>query len=160
MKPFPNKLLQVFVPYKGYFQPENESAFYDRNNIVNIVTSFLLSLGEPYENYFMDIDKLQYWNELTLEKTTEFVLSFLTEGVGGGAGTFLGDLDISREFLDNLLCWLGKPQCILGNWKRNSPHSGGSGFMLFKPGKYYVHDEGFILIAKNKIGLLFFFGED
>jgi hypothetical protein len=141
-----------------HFQFEDSYLSHEGYDITDVAKSFLLSLGEPYKIHLNGIDDLQYWEKLTLETTTNFVLSFLTKGVGGGSCT-LDDPESSEEFWNNLMKWIGKPQCIISNWKRNSPYSGGSGFRLFK-GKNYVHDEGFIIISRDKIGMLFFFGED
>jgi hypothetical protein len=141
-----------------YLQFQDTYLFHERSDIVDMTRSFLLSLGEPYEKYLKGINSLQHWEKLTFEKVAEFAISFLTKGVGGGSSTF-DDLKTANEFWNDLICWIGEPRYIFGNWKKSSPYSGGEGFGLFK-GKSHVHDEGFILISEDKIALLFFFGED
>ncbi len=141
-----------------YIQLKDTFFFDERSDIIDVAKSFILSLGEPYEKYLEGIDNLQYWENLTLERVAEFAVSFLSKGVGGGSSTF-DDLKTANEFWNEFVSWIGEPRYIFGNWKKNSPSSGGEGFSLFK-GKSHVHDEGFIVISEDKIALLFFFGED
>jgi hypothetical protein len=127
----------------------------DLNDAKKIAEAFLFNLDTPLREQLQREFQLV---EIDAKTAKLRAISLMTEGLSLEVPLYDGNNSAANNLLSQIQSWLGNSHAIFTNvlWRNDNSSSS---YPVFRGDDWSI-DEGFVFVSSNRLGLLWFFGND